>query len=392
MSKLYTKLNTVVLVGSRTGGPMIPLLALKEQLLEARSDLKFVVFGVRGGFEEQIALDEGLPFYTLPEVKRVGNKNFIESIKLVIKLVYSCLLSTFYLVQTKPILIMSMSNFLSVPTFWSAWLIRKLKVLNIIYFWKFKPIVYPKLVIHQLDPENTTIKLTARFADLVTVGFTDMVGRLGGKDKQVPNPVRFSVFDKLDKNLAVQKLVSNGILDSSEVTKNSPIAEKPLILIFGGGSGASFINDWVLDNIEKLVVGFRVLHLTGFLQPKESAKIEIEGYYSQKGLTDLMPAALVATDYVVARAGMSTISELLYLRKKAFLIPIPDNHQEKNADIVSRYFRVWTQDKVDSWFDDLKLLAKNDQDFFSEIKWDYYTSENTYIYRDLILNLIPEKD
>ncbi|MBU4375423.1 undecaprenyldiphospho-muramoylpentapeptide beta-N-acetylglucosaminyltransferase, partial [Patescibacteria group bacterium] len=40
-----------------------------------------------------------------------------------------------------------------------------------------------------------------------------------------------------------------------------------------------------------------------------------------------------AADIAVSRAGMGVLTELSYLGKPAILIPMPDSHQEDNAEI-----------------------------------------------------------
>jgi UDP-N-acetylglucosamine--N-acetylmuramyl-(pentapeptide) pyrophosphoryl-undecaprenol N-acetylglucosamine transferase len=52
-----------------------------------------------------------------------------------------------------------------------------------------------------------------------------------------------------------------------------------------------------------------------------------------------MPRAYAAADMVVARAGASTVTELLAVKRPALLVPYPfatDNHQKANAEVLVR--------------------------------------------------------
>ena len=69
-----------------------------------------------------------------------------------------------------------------------------------------------------------------------------------------------------------------------------------------------------------------------------------------------MPVALVRSNRVICRAGISTITELNYLDKKAFIVPIPASHQELNARLASSKFSVLEQKNVDKWLNQINSL------------------------------------
>lgn len=116
--------------------------------------------------------------------------------------------------------------------------------------------------------------------------------------------------------------------------------EKPVFLIFGGSQGAESIN----KNIPEALCGqedqdFQVIHISG-----EKRDDELKEKYKKAGFpllvlekTEDMDILYSAADFVICRAGGSTIAELACLAKFAVLIPYPyaaDNHQFSNA----RYF------------------------------------------------------
>ncbi|GAB4144271.1 MAG: hypothetical protein OHK0017_02620 [Patescibacteria group bacterium] len=401
--------RVVFLIGSRTGGPLIPLLAVKDDLETKFNNLKFVIVGVKGGFEDKVSITENIPVLHLPEVKNQltpdGLKGLSKAVykiksKILIGLglIYSLCLSTYYLIKYRPSLILSTSNFLSVPIIWAA------GCLNFLKFWDKQKI---NIAVHQLDPVNTTVKLIKPFANLLSAGFPSVVASLDSEAKLIPNPVRYNVFKNKSRVSSLKTLEETGILSSEkkvssskkvttmeqlqadlraqsdDLKSKSKQLPKPLLLVFGGGSGAEFINNWVWDNVKEITQYFKVLHLTGYLQKQDARDIKQEDYNQHVGLTDLMADALVASDYVIARAGMSTISELLFLRKQGFLIPIPDSHQEANADLVKEYFRIWKQVEVSNWLPEL-IQTEINHIRLSQKNFDYYNDRNLHDYPNIL--------
>jgi len=387
--------QTVFLIGSRTGGPLIPLLGVKDELLAVRPELEFVIVGVRGGFEEKVAASEGLELFFLPEVKgrpsisRYGSSPPLKLLGLVslpfslgllgARLSFSVLKSLYLIRRFRPALILSMSNFLSVPVIWAG------ALYNILRGWrnrfrkdKRSPV---RIALHQLDIENFTVRLAGRFVDLRTGGFEEIRAQAPDRVQLIPNPVRYRRFDELDKKKALAALKKERLLPEGS-------SRKPLLLVFGGGSGALFINRWLRKHVHELADRFRILHLTGFLQEESFSFPELKDYLGIPGLTDLMPAALTLADVVLSRAGMSTISELLYLRKNAYLIPIPGGHQEKNAEATAAFFQTLEQKDVNDWAN--RIIADSEGGFqrFKKVKWSYFTAKNKYAYRDLLLEML----
>lgn len=177
----------------------------------------------------------------------------------------------------------------------------------------------------------------------------------------------------------------------------------PILLIFGGGSGSLFINNWVWENLQVLTENFRVIHLTGLLQNEKKiseeafqsnlkndstkqntqnlhSKIdskkfnlsetskngkEISNYLSIPSLLEEMPMILKLCDLVICRAGLSSISELLYLNKPSFLVPIPYSHQEINAKVVVEFFQILEQKNSQIWLEGIL----NYKQIFAKIKY-----------------------
>ena len=107
-------------------------------------------------------------------------------------------------------------------------------------------------------------------------------------------------------------------------------ADWPTLLVLGGGTGAEFINNLVTKNLPELVKIIQVVHSTGV----GKLNIPYRQNYHPYEFIDNMKDAYAAADIVLARAGMSTITELSNLGKVAIIIPMPGTHQEYNAELL----------------------------------------------------------
>ena len=320
------KKRNIFIMGGRTGGPLLPAMAIAKNLDEYTP----IIVGVKNAFEERYAIAESINFLDLPEAKLTiasfSNLSLVENVKellsmilMLFKLFYSIIVSIFYLIKFKPRGIISSGSFIGVP------------VSVAMVFTNFLRITQTKLIVHQQDAKpSLSNKIIARFADIITAFFPETAKLLSIKAEVIPNPIDFEKYS----NLELEKIT----LDD-ELLRITVKRDKPLLLIFGGGSGAFAINKWVFENLELLKNNFNILHLTGVLQESTILKIpNSESYVSKVFLSKEMAKIMVRADLVMCRAGMASITELIYLKKKAFLIPIPHSHQEDNALFVEKYF------------------------------------------------------
>lgn len=113
---------------------------------------------------------------------------------------------------------------------------------------------------------------------------------------------------------------------------------KPLVVVTGGGLGATRINEAVAMVLSKLLSHTSVLLISGngqyddmrALTPQNDSRFQLHAFVST-GMASLLGAA----DIVVARAGATTILELAALAKPTVLIPngyLTGGHQLKNAE------------------------------------------------------------
>ncbi|MDK2898961.1 MAG: UDP-N-acetylglucosamine--N-acetylmuramyl-(pentapeptide) pyrophosphoryl-undecaprenol [Patescibacteria group bacterium] len=115
--------------------------------------------------------------------------------------------------------------------------------------------------------------------------------------------------------------------------------DKPLIVITGGGLGASRINDTVVLVLKDLLKIGSVVLISGACQyDKIKAVVPLNDDHFQlhSFVSEGMASLLGAADVVVTRAGATTILELATLAKPTILIPnakLTGGHQSKNAAV-----------------------------------------------------------
>ncbi len=109
----------------------------------------------------------------------------------------------------------------------------------------------------------------------------------------------------------------------------------PTLLVLGGGTGAEFFNKLIWESLQTLCKSVQIIHSTG--KGKLIAHHPThENYHAFEFITN-MADAYAAADFVLARAGVSTITELSNLKKISIIIPMPKTHQEFNAWYVREH-------------------------------------------------------
>lgn len=190
------------------------------------------------------------------------------------------------------------------------------------------------IVIHESDAvPGLANRLSARKARLVELAFESSKDYLktAAEINLVGNPVRQEV------------LRAESLTDVEYEFGFSP--KEPVILFIGGSQGASKLNEFVFENLQKLIESFQVLHQVGwnnfpeykrefdFLYKDASSYLRSR-YYFVPYFEKNIGSAYQGADIVVARAGANSIFELAALGKPSILIPLPEsanNHQIENA-------------------------------------------------------------
>ena len=115
-------------------------------------------------------------------------------------------------------------------------------------------------------------------------------------------------------------------------------ADRPLVVVTGGGLGAKRINDAVVLGRDKLLQEASIMLISGKSQYEElnQRTDSREGWRLEAFISEGMAMVLAAADVVVARAGATTLLELAALHKPTIIIPngmLTAGHQLKNAKV-----------------------------------------------------------
>ena len=167
----------------------------------------------------------------------------------------------------------------------------------------------------------------ARWTDRIFCQFRETVDALGERARLTGCPIRPSLF-----GAARAEAAATFGLDPARRT----------LLVTGASLGARTINEAVVRFLRDpgLPEGWQVLHLTGHSQYEEVAAAYRESIKTPavvRAYCDQMGRAYAAADLAVARAGASTVAELLAFGLPAILMPYPfhrDQHQMQQARSV----------------------------------------------------------
>jgi UDP-N-acetylglucosamine--N-acetylmuramyl-(pentapeptide) pyrophosphoryl-undecaprenol N-acetylglucosamine transferase len=125
--------------------------------------------------------------------------------------------------------------------------------------------------------------------------------------------------------------------------------DMPVLLVFGGSSGARSINQALWAVLPELLTDMQIIHITGKLdwaeaddRLKEVQKRlpdELKArYHPYPYLHDEMGAAFTAANLVVSRAGASALGEFPAFGLPAVLVPYPHawRYQQVNAEFLEK--------------------------------------------------------
>ena len=189
----------------------------------------------------------------------------------------------------------------------------------------------PTLIHEQNGVLGRANRLLAPRVSAIATGFagvTDADPKLAAKTTFVGNPVRPAVLAAA--TLAYSPPAHDGTLR---------------LLVFGGSQGARVMADIVPGAIERIEPALWPL-LSIAQQTREEDIPRVRAAYDRlKVLADIapffadLPARMAASHLVVARAGASSVAELMAIGRPAILVPLPgalDQDQHANAGVLEK--------------------------------------------------------
>ncbi len=292
----------IMFAGGGTAGPVTPLLAVLDEMKKKWGKVEAHWVGTVDGPERRLIAERGLPFTALRAAK-IDRFLSLRNLAAPFLFVASCIRAWDVLGCVRPDVVVAAGAFVAVPVVMMARL-RGIPTL-----------------IHQLDVRpGLANKLMAPFATAITVTFEKSVGDFAArKTSWTGAPVRETILYPKTNSLPLR-------------------SDKPVVLVFGGGTGAQAINEMVTSSVDELTAKLQVVHITGAGKGKP---VERPDYHRYEFLSAEMGEAYAKAHVVVTRAGLGTILELAALGKPAIVIPIPNSHQEDNAEVLMEAQAAW---------------------------------------------------
>lgn len=332
-----------VISGGGTGGHIYPAIAIANELKKRFPNAEFLFIGAIGKMEMQKVpqagyLIEGLPISGIQ--RRLTLQNFLVPFRVISSLCKARKI----LKKFRPDVVIGTGGYASAPTLKMA---QWLKI--------------PYVIQEQNSLAGITNRWVCKDAQHICVAYENME-RFFPKERIsiTGNPVREDLLNLKQKT-------------ENDFTNFGLNPQKKTLLILGGSLGARAINQLIEKNLDFFQRNeIQLLWQCGsfyFEQYKkyDSPQVRVVPFIKE------MNTAYTLADFIISRAGASSISELCIVGKPVVFIPSPnvsENHQYKNAKaIVDKNAAILiTENQLDSFpivFEEL-LKSPEKQQIFSQ--------------------------
>lgn len=313
-------MKILIVVGG--GGHFSPALAVIEQMPK---EWKVQLVGRKFTFEADQALS--LEYQTAQRLRipfkplmtgRLQRKFTRHTLTSLVKIPIGLAQAVGIVRRYRPDVVLSFGGYVSVPVIMAAAMQR-----------------VPIVIHEQTLQAGLANKIASRFAKKICLSWNESQ-KYFPKEKSVltGNPLRKAFMQNVQK-------------DAQHKTSE----KKPLIYITGGSGGAHGINVLIEGCLEKLVEKYTVIHQTGdskqyndfaWLEERKKQLPEaLQKRYLLKKFIDSEQVVQILSqaDLIIARSGINTVTELLYLGKPSLLIPLlygQHNEQLANANFMKQ--------------------------------------------------------
>ena len=294
---------SVLIAGGGTGGHLYPGIAVARELLARVPEADVTFVGTTAGIEARVVPREG---FALDVIRSVGLKGrSAQSIALGVALLPVSAGDAWRVItRRRPAVVVGVGGYSSGPVV----LLAALRGI-------------PTLLMEQNAMPGITNRLLAPVVTTAAVTYQASVRFFGGKALLSGNPVRPEFFGEGARAYDVRP----------------PGAAR--VLVFGGSQGAHAINGALVEAAARLAAGtppVAITHQTG-----ERDLEMVRNGYQRAGLDArvepflfAMDREMKAADFVICRAGATTLAELAASGTPSILVPLPtatDDHQRRNA-------------------------------------------------------------
>ncbi len=305
-----------------TGGHHSSALPIISKLREVYPEIdiywfghKYTLFGSNSVSLEYIEITKlNIPFYNLQAGKLYKTYN----LKRLLKVPFGVLHALYLLIKIKPNVVMSFGGYLAAPSVLAAWLLK-----------------IPSITHEQTLVAGYSNKFISRFVDKVFLSWPD---------SQKHYPEKKSIITGLP--LRPEIFTSN----SFDFLSNNSL---PTIYITAGKTGSHKINLVVNESLERLLKICNVIHQCGdhseykdyamlakTYEGIQNKKLSTGKYFLHKFIyADNIGEAFNVSNLIVTRSGAHICAEIIALKKRALLVPIPwvsHNEQFVNATLLKK--------------------------------------------------------
>lgn len=291
----------ILISAGGTGGHIYPALAIIEGFKKYDKDLEVLYIGTKNRMEKDIVPKNGIPYYGI-EIYGLSKNIFkdIEDVFLIFKAKKEIKKK---ILEFKPDVVLGIGGYVTYPVLSVA------KSLHI------------KTFIHEQNAiPGKTNKMISKYADIIGISFKESA-------KYFPN--RNVLYTGNPTGIRA--------LNTPKITKSSLGLndDKPLVVVVCGSLGSETVNNAMKGYLKTLEnKDYQVVYITGKNLYEEFVKIKYPKNVKVLPYLDNLTGLLKETDVLVARAGASTIAEVLSLKVPTIFIPSPyvaNNHQYYNA-------------------------------------------------------------
>lgn len=298
----------ILISGGGTGGHIYPAIAIANEIKLRFPDAKFLFVGAKDKMEMEKVPQAGYEIKGL-WISGIQRKQLASNLSFPFKLMSSLWRAKRIIDTFKPNIAIGTGGFASGPTLLMA---------------NRKGI--PTLIQEQNSYPGITNKYLAKKASKICVAY-DNLERFFPLSKMIKtgNPVRQDLL-----NIHTKGVES---LDFFQLDKS-----KKTVLILGGSLGARKINQLIENNLDFLKKqDIQLIWQCGKLYFEEFKKYNSHENVQVHQFINRMDLAYAAANFIISRAGASSVSELCIVGKPVIFIPSPnvaEDHQTKNARAI----------------------------------------------------------
>ena len=295
----------IILSGGGTGGHIYPAIAIANELKLRFPKAEFLFVGALDRMEMEMVPQAGYKIEGL-WITGIQRKLTLKNLSFPAKLIVSLMRSRKIVKAFKPDVVIGTGGFASGP---------------LLHVAASKGI--PSLIQEQNSFPGISNKLLGKKVDKICVAY-DGLERFFPKDKLIKtgNPIRQDLLEIADKTI-----------EAKDAFKQKH--GRYTLLVLGGSLGARRINELIEKELEffqtqnvQVIWQCGKLYYETYKKYNNTENVQVHAFLNQ------MDLAYAASDFIISRAGASSVSELCVVGKPVIFIPSPnvaEDHQTKNA-------------------------------------------------------------